>query len=72
MFCRLLPTNEMGLMWTGGTTSRGTVTILESRAFLTLTELWNLCRLLSQKMVKHQKIDNGKFATGTRYAYNSV
>ena len=32
---RLLLTREMGLMWIGGTTSRGTAITLESHAFLT-------------------------------------
>ena len=57
---RLWPTRGTGSMWTNGTTSRGTVTILELPAALTLTERWSSFVLLKW-------MDSGRSASGTRY-----
>ncbi len=58
---RLWPTRGTGLMWTNGTTSRGTVTILELPAALTLTEQCSSFVLLKWK-------DFDRSASGTRYS----
>ncbi len=60
---RLWPTRETGLMWTNGTTSRETATILELPAALTLTEQWSLSVLLKW-------MDSDRSASGTRYSNN--
>ncbi len=51
-------------MWTNGTTSRGTATILELPAALTLIERWSLPVLLKW-------MDSSRSATGTRYSFRA-
>ncbi len=61
---RLWPTRGTGSMWTNGTTLRGTATILELPAALTLTERWSLPVLLKW-------VDSSRSATGTRYSFRA-
>ena len=59
--CRLCQTKGMELMWTNGTTSRGTATILVSLASLTLTEP------CSSFVFSSQKRNVGRSASETRF-----
>ncbi len=63
---RLWRTKGMELMWTNGTTSRGTATILVSLVSLTLTEP------CSSFLFSSQKINAGRSASGTRFIANKL